>query len=380
MRVVVIGAGAFGGWTALESRRAGADVVLIDAWGPGNARSSSGGESRVLRGIYGADRIYTEWVRRAVDAWRTLESETGRPLYVETGCLWLIVSDDAYVRAALPALEAFGLVAEEVALDVARGRWPMVSFDGLRTVWFEHTAGALSAREACAAVRDRFVELGGRYVRGRVNPPRVAGPLGSVAIESGEVLEADRFVFACGPWLGTMFPDVLGDAIRPSRQEILYFGTPPGDDRYSPRRMPAWLEFGDRIVYGLPDVHGRGVKVADDTRGPAFDPDRGDRVPTSEGIAGAREALARRFPGLRAAPLLESRVCQYENSPDGQLIVDRHPHAENVWLIGGGSGHGFKLGPALGAYATRALLNDATLDPRWSLGRLADAPAKTQFD
>ena len=381
MRVVVIGAGAFGGWIALEAMRAGAEVELVDAWGPGNARSSSGGESRVLRAVYGPDRIYTEWVRRSLDGWRALESETGASLYRETGCLWLIESDDAYVRSSLAALEAFDFRIDPVDLDEARHRWPMVSFEGVRSTWFERTAGSLSAREACRVVRDRFVALGGRYVHGRVRPTEpAAGQLQRVVLEDGTTLEADRFVFACGPWLGTLFPGIVGDAIRPSRQEIFYFGTPPGDDAYRPERMPAWIELADPIVYGLPDVHGRGVKVADDTRGEGFDPDRGERRPSSEGIARARRTLARRFPGLRDAPLLESRVCQYENSPDGQLILDRHPDAHNVWLVGGGSGHGFKLSPALGAYASRALLHDVVPDPRWSLARLASAPTKTQFE
>lgn len=367
-RVVVVGAGAFGGWTALQLRRMGADVTLVDAWGPGNARSSSGGESRVIRAIYGADRIYVEMVKRAYELWEQLDPS----LYVETGALWMHRGDDAYVRSAVPVLKELGFAVDKLALDDAVRRYPQIDFRGVQSVWLERRAGTLSARSACVAVRDAFQKAGGTYRTAQVD---------AAAIVNGSRLEADAYVFACGPWLGRMFPEVIGDAIQPTRQEVFYFGTPSGSERYMPGRFPVWIDFGERIVYGVPDIDGRGFKIADDTRGEPFDPTDGDRTPTAEGIARARHVLSERFPELAKAPLLKAEVCQYENSPDGHLILDRHPHAKHIWLAGGGSGHGFKLSPAIGAMLADAIVSGKETPAMFRIERLRELRKRaTQFE
>lgn len=380
-RIAVIGAGAFGGWTALHLLRSGADVDLVDAWGPGNPRSSSGDETRVIRAVYGPDRIYVEMVKRSWDMWKQLEADAGEPLYVETGALWMHRSDDAYVRSSLPILQELGFPLDRISPADAARRYPQIDFRGIRSIWLERRAGALSARRACIALRDAFVHAGGRYRLGLAQPVALDGPLATINLADGSRLEADGWVFACGPWLGRLFPEVIGNHIRPTRQEVFYFGTPSGSDRYLPTRLPTWIDFGDRIVYGIPDVHGRGFKVADDTRGEPFDPTGGDRAPTAEGIARARRFLSERFPELAGAPLLEARVCQYENSPDGHLILDRHPAAQNVWLAGGGSGHGFKLSPAIGELVANAILAGGDVPAIFRLQRLRnDAKPSTQFE
>ena len=219
LSVAVIGAGAFGGWTALHLRNRGAQVTLIDAWGAGNARSSSGGETRVIRAVYGSDRVYVELVKRAFELWAPFDS-----LYVETGALWLIRGDDdSYVRSSAPILEEHGFRIEQFTIDEAARRYPQINFDGVTSVWLEHRAGALMARRACGLVRDAFVKAGGEFRVAAVNPE--APPI-----------DADVYVYACGPWLGQLFPDVIGDAIRPTRQDVYYFGVPSGSDLYQPPR------------------------------------------------------------------------------------------------------------------------------------------------
>ncbi len=382
MRVIVVGAGAFGVWTAWHLLRTGARVTLVDAWGPGNPRASSGGESRVIRAIYGADEIYTRMVRRAFDLWAELDSEVEAHLYTPAGALWMIQGDSTYVRQALPIQERHGFVVDSVELADARSRWPQIEFNGIGEVYLEREAGALSARRCCVAVRDRLLAAGGSYRTARAQPGSFAdGRLTSIRLDDGSTLEADAFVFACGPWLGQLFPEVIGDRVQPTRQEVFYFGPPAGSEQWRPDRMPVWVDFGERIIYGLPDVHGRGFKIADDTRGPIVDPTSMDRSPSADGLQSIRDYLARRFPALADSPLLESRVCQYENSPDGHLILDHHPEAENLWLAGGGSGHGFKLSPAVGEMLAAAVLREADLDPQFSLSRFGDgAASRTQFD
>lgn len=370
--MVVVGAGAFGGWTALHLRRLGAEVTLVDAWGPGNSRASSGGETRVIRAVYGPDRIYVEMVKRSYELWAALDTTVDEPLYVETGALWMHRGDDAYVRSSLPLLMDLGFPLEQLELADAAKRYPQIRFHGVRSVWLEHRAGALSARRCCAVVRGEVENAGGSYRTGSVTP---GDPM---TLSDGTRLEADAFVFACGPWLGKLFPEVIGDRVRPTRQEVYYFGTPRGSDRYQPAKMPVWIDFGERIVYGLPDTHSRGFKIADDTRGETLDPTTADRRPTIGGIADARRLLAERFPELANAPLVHSEVCQYENSPDGHLIVDRHPSMKNVWIAGGGSGHGFKLAPAVGEMLAHAIVAGKELPATFKLDR-ATAKPETQF-
>jgi glycine/D-amino acid oxidase-like deaminating enzyme len=189
-------------------------------------------------------------------------------------------------------------------------------------------------------------------------------------LADGSAVTADRFIFACGPWMGELFPDVVGRRIVATRQEVFFFGTPPGDSRYDVGSLPAWLHFGERFVYGLPSFERRGLKVADDTAGVEVDPTTMDRSPTAAGLARAREILRERFPGMADAPLLEGRVCQYEASSDAHFLIDRHPGLDNVWLVGGGSGHGFKMGPALGEHVSELVQGRTQVNPLFAYGRL----------
>ena len=371
--VVVVGAGAFGGWTALYLRRRGARVTLLDAWGPGNSRASSGGETRVIRATYGPREIYTRMAARALTLWKEHDRRWQRSLYHSIGVLWLVESDETYERAALPVLRDAGIAFEELTGAEVSRRYPQISCDRVRWAILEKDAGYLTARRACAAVLEGFRAEGGDYRQLAIQSPVAVrgGELSTVTLSDGSQLAADRFVFACGPWMGGLFPDVIGERVRATRQEVFFFGTPPGDRRFTDEGMPVWADHGTRFMYGIPGNEWRGFKVADDTRGPAFDPTSGDRTPSAEAIKTVRDYIAYRFPDLNGAPLLEARVCQYENSPDEHLIIDRHPAAANAWLVGGGSGHGFKHGPAVGELVARLVLAGDVPDAQFRLSRFA---------
>lgn len=389
--VAVVGAGAFGGWLALWLCRRGARVTLVDAWGPGNSRSSSGGETRVLRGMYGRDGLYTEWVARALDLWVEAETSWGQRLYQPTGVLWMFSGDDSYARGSLPVLAAAGLSAVELDVQAAAALFPQISFDGVGSVFHEERGGYLFARRACRSVAAAVAAGGGEVREAAAEPGGIAGgqaaggdgEMSALPLSDGSRLGADVYVFACGPWLGELFPGLLGARLRVTRQEIFYFGTPPGSGgSFGEATLPVWMDHGERVFYGIPGNDARGFKIADDSRGEVFDPTHGERLPSAADLDRARRHLSRRFPAMAGAPLLESRVCQYESTPDGQLLVDRHPEAGNVWLVGGGSGHGFKLGPALGEYAADLVLGGGQPHPELSLARfdsLAAAAPISQF-
>jgi glycine/D-amino acid oxidase-like deaminating enzyme len=354
----------------LSLLRRGARVTLIDSWGPGNSRASSGGETRVIRGVYGSNRTYVELASRAFVLWREHEQAVGQRLYTETGALWLVASqDDALERSSMPLLREAGLPFRELSAAEAAKRYPQIAFDGIRWALLELRAGFLLARRACETVVDTFRAEGGTYVQAPAGlGARKGAGLGSLTVEGREAIEADTFVFACGPWLGQVFPDVLGSTIRATRQEVYFFGAPPGE-RFGESQMPVWIEHGERLFYGIPGNQHRGFKVADDTRGAVVDPTTMERLASAEGLAAARALLTRRFPGLKDAPLVEARVCQYENSPDEHFIIDRHPELSNAWIAGGGSGHGFKFGPALGERIAAIVLGDRQTDAMFALAR-----------
>jgi sarcosine oxidase len=371
LRVAVIGAGAFGGWTALELVRRGARVTLIDAWGPGNARASSGGETRVIRASYGPRVIYTKMAKRALERWREFDARWQRGFFKKTGALWMFGRDDSFGRASADALKSVGLPLEQLMPAEAARRYPQIDLAGLSSVLLEPEAGYLLARRACEFVAERVVAEGGEYRQALVaTPVKVeAESVARIALRDGTSVAADCFVFACGPWLGAIFPDVVGRRITPTRQEIYYFGTPGGDARFLDGQLPAWVDYGDRLIYGIPGNANRGFKVADDTGGPPFDPTSGDREITPAGVAAARAFLAKRFPALAHAPLEGGEVCQYEASLDANYVIDRHPRATNVWIAGGGSGHGFKMGPVIGEMIASLALGESQPDPSFGLAR-----------
>src|SRR5271163_3756825 len=355
--VAVVGAGAFGAWTAYCLRQSGASVALLDAYGPANARASSGGESRIIRMGYGADEIYTRWSLRALPLWKQLFAQAGRPeLFQPTGVLWIAHDKYQYALDTAATLTKLQVPFERLSLAELRRRYPQIAFEDDAWGILEPDSGVLVARRAVQAVVEQAQIIGVDFRAGQALPPEGGGHLDAVKTSSGETISAGTFVFACGPWLPKLFPDILANRMFITRQEIFFFGIPAGNSQFLPQALPTWLYLRDEF-YGMPDLESRGFKVADDHHGPIVDPDTQPRMASVQAIAAARAFITKRFPEPKNAPLGESRVCQYENTSNGDFIIDRHPDCENVWLVGGGSGHGFKHGPSLGEYVAALVLH-----------------------
>jgi monomeric sarcosine oxidase len=376
--VAVIGAGVFGAWTALCLRRAGRRVALVDSYGPGNARASSGGESRLIRMGYGADELYTRWSMSSLAMWKEFFAQVKKPLFHQTGILWIANEEDAQAQASRETLKRLDVRHEVLNRRELESRYPQIGFGEASWGMFEPESGVLLARRAAAAVVEAAISEGVDYFQEFVSTPTGTGKIANVRTSSNREIHAGEFIFACGPWLGKLFPDLLGERIFVTRQEVYFFGVPAGDSRFAPPAMPGWLFQAD-LTYGVPDLENRGFKIALDRHGPAFDPDNGARVPTAEGIAAMRAYLAKRFPALANAPLVEARVCQYENTSNGDFLVDRHPEHQNVWLVGGGSGHGFKHGPAMGEYVAGRLAETTPAESRFSLASKGTVQRRTVY-
>ena len=363
MRVVVVGAGVMGAWTALWLRRAGHAVTLIDRHGPGNALGSSGDVSRITRSSHGPDRFYPVWQRRALGQWRELERAAGEHLFVQAGVVWLVSPGESFEAESLVSLTALGIPVEQWTHDQFAARVPVMSAGGVPWALYEPEAGALFARPAVSATIRRFEAEGGEVVAARVDPPAsatagVAGGLDSVRLDDGRRLTADAFVFACGPWLPDLFPDLLGDLVIPHRQDVMQFAVPADGGRYGPDSLPVWIDFGGSF-YGFPSFDGVGLKACPDWLGPRERPDDSAREVADSTVEAARAVLRKRFPVLADQPVVKSWTCFYEVTPDAHFVIDRHPDLANAWIAGGGTGHAFKHGPVIGEYLAALVTGDS---------------------
>jgi len=346
--LVVVGAGVLGSWTALAAQRAGLRTVLVDAYGVAHSRATSGDETRIIRASHGDDVLYTRWSRDALDAWRRFADESGETLFVGAGALWFAHREDGFEAASERTLRAEGIPVERLEPAEVATRWPQVAVDDLAFALHEPEAGLLMARRGVAAVVRAFVAAGGRFELADVRPDGGAdGRLDRVVTADGGTLAAGAFVFACGPWLPRLFPSLVGGLIRVTKQDVVFLGPGAGDGGFAAEWLPCWVDY-DASFYGVPAVDGRGPKVAPDRYGPVFDPSDGERIVDPDTVRLARRYLSLRFPGLARQPVVETRVCQYETTPDTHFIIDHHPGLANAWIVGGGSGHAFKHGPVIG--------------------------------
>ena len=373
--VAVVGAGVFGAWSAAMLQRRGMRVVLVDQYGPANARASSAGESRVTRLSYGGDPLYSAMAWQSLGEWQALSAQCELPIFHPTGVLWFAPSGDEYMARSLAWLQANGRQYWRGDSGALQNRYPQMRFVEGESGFLELETGALiAARAVQSLIALNQIPL----VTAKAAPPRL---LSDGTYRICEAVAARHVVYACGPWLGQLFPDELAGRIVPTRQEVLHFGSAPGDARFAAPSQPVWADFnGGDIVYGLPDLERQGFKIAFDRHGPVVDPDTQDRRVSPDTVEQAREYLARRFPDLATAPLVHSRVCQYENSSNGDLLIDRLPGHERVWLVGGGSGHGFKHGPAVGDRVARHIADPALpIEPRFSLATKDTVAARNVY-
>jgi glycine/D-amino acid oxidase-like deaminating enzyme len=362
---VVVGAGVFGASLAHRLAGEGWRVTLVDRLEPGHVRASSGGESRLIRLGHATERWYQRSAARSLDLWDEIGRDAGTQVLVRSGVMWFARHGDEMVARCEAALADDGIPTERLEPLEAALRFPDLATDDLAYVLHEPASGVLRAREAVRAL----VALA--TSRGAVLEIADARPAGAaVALADGRRLEADVVVWACGPWMGRLFPGVAD--VTSTRQEVLFFGAHAG---WRTPSVPAWIENWE--CYGLGDLDGRGFKVGVDRLGDPFDPDTGRREVAADAEPLARACLARRFPSLADAPLIGERVCQYEMTPDAHFLAAEHPGEPGVWLLGGGSGHGFKHGPALAEHVAAVLDGTAGPEPLFAAGpRVAEeAPA-----
>jgi sarcosine oxidase len=359
--VVVIGAGAFGTWTAYHLQLMGARVTLVDLYGPGNSRSTSGDETRGIRSSYAGRELWTSWAAQAMDRWRAFDEEyapaMGAPVYFTTGDLILRESEEQ-LQGVRDTWDQTGVTYEVLSHDEIAYRWPQIRIDGIEAALYEPGAGVARSRAACQRLAHIVQQRGGAVEIGRATLGSASGRrLDEVVLDDGDrTLAGDRYVFALGPWFPTAFPEIMAERIRIPMGHVFYWGVPPGDHRYSYPHLPSWGFPGVTGWPTLPPDH-RGFRLRTGGR-PGEDPDTSDRWIPEEYMDRPRQVLEERFPELLEQPLVETRACHYESSSTREWIIDRHPDLDNVWFAGGGSAEGFKFGPMIGELIASRVLED----------------------
>ncbi len=356
MEIVIVGAGAFGASLAWWLARAGEQVTLVDQFEPGDRRASSGGETRLYRCAHGSEADYTAMARRARTLWRELEDESGEDLFVECGMAWFAHREDGWEAASEQTLAEQGIPVERLDVASAARLYPSFAGDDVTFVLFEPDAGVLRAERSVRTLAAQAAAHGARILRARARPDGAAAVL-----DDDSRLEADLVVWACGPWLGRMFGDLV--SLRVTEQELLFFD---GGAAWRAAGVPAWCDY-DRSIYGTPDIDACGVKAASDAEGPPLDPDA-ELGNTTASEPEVRAYLRDRFPALEHAALAGARSCRYELTQDTNFLAAPHPAHPSVWLVGGGSGHGFKHGPALAERIAAAFTAEAPLPAHFGLG------------
>ena len=356
--VIVIGAGAFGGWTAYYLATMGVKVTLVDAYGPGNSRATSGDETRGVRTSYGDKGIWAElwmgWANQAIDRWTKFDAEWGREmkvrLFFNTGDFIFRARTEPFIERNQELWKKLGIPFKVVKVEEVARDYPVFDLKGITVATFEPRAGVVRARRACEVVAEAFRQSGGQVSLGYASlGDRTGNRLQNITTAGpAATLTAGTYVFALGPWLPKLFPELMEPRIRTPLGYVHYFGTPPGDDRFTFPNLPSYNFPGVTGWPALPpDNRGFRVRWRGDT---PTDPDVSQRVFDRKKDKLARDFVTQRFPLLQRAPLLETRACHYEFSASRNFIIDRHPDLENVWFAGGGSAEAFKMGPVLGEY------------------------------
>lgn len=363
--VIVVGAGSFGSWTALNLQRQGVRVRLIDAWGPGNSRSTSGDETRGVRSSYG-DRAgdqaaqWGAWARRAMIKWREWDATWGREmktqLYFTCGDVIMRATNDAFIRNNRAMWDKIGVRYEVLTRDEVKYRFPQFNVEDMEYFLYEAEAGFVRARRSCEAVTGVFKQFGGDLQITRAWPTtQTGGKMPALQTSSGDLVSAGTYVFACGPWLRKVFPVLLGNRLRTPMGSVYYFGAQPGELRMQHPNCPSFNYPGSTGWPSAPDDN-LGFRVRAGGGATGNDPDVTERVWDTAAMQRTRDFVNLRFPLLKDAPILKTHSCHYESGSGGNFMIDKHPDMDNVWIVGSGMAEGLKFAPVIGEYAANRIL------------------------
>ncbi|MBR8638935.1 N-methyl-L-tryptophan oxidase [Streptomyces tuirus] len=361
-RVAVVGTGTVGSQAAWRLAARGAEVVAYDRFAPGHDRSAAGGETRVFRSVQTDDGRYVPLVRHAGALWKQLQAETGRELRRLTGCLFMGPADDPHMNKVMDVIAENGLDHEVLDADAMAKRFPQFRVhDGDLAVLDRH-AGFVRPELTVQTAARRAEELGARIRR--YTPVREVGQAAGGGVEIRTDTGTERFdaaVVTPGPWVGDLLPDLPWE-VSVCRAISAWFL--PNDDHRAGEERPGFLRRGAHEFYGIPSPDGLSVKLGlpQAHHRPVDDPNRLNRTVAPEELETFTEIVHRYLPGLNPDPVRLSVFMEgYTDST--RPLVGSLPGSDDIILLAGFSGQGFKISPAMGDIAADLALEGRTSQP-----------------
>jgi sarcosine oxidase len=361
--IAVIGLGAMGSASLYAAARRGQRVLGLERYEPGHFRSSSFGESRLIRLAYFEDPSYVPLVQEAYARWRDLEAATGQNVLMITGAIEAGFAGAPLVVESWRSSTEHNLASERLTARQANARFPAFDLPDDWDVIFQPDAGVLLPEKAIrlfvagAEAHGAMVRLHTRVIS--VEP--IDGKV-QIVLEGGERFEVGSAVISAGAWIGDLLPDIA-QGLRLTRQPLMWF-KPLDPALVRPDRMPAFL-FQTRtdLIYGLPDVCGTGVKAALHDSGELLSSAEEARGAVSRAEVAHLQGTLRRYVPAAAGTLVDSSVCIYTRSPDGHFLVGLHPKAPQLVIASPCSGHGFKFASVMGEILADLAINRKTDRP-----------------
>ena len=359
----VIGLGAMGSACAYATARRGLRIVGLDRYVPAHPRSSSFGESRLIRLAYFEHPSYVPLVREAYERWHDLEAASGRRVMVRTGVIEAGYPGAPLVAGSVRAAAEHGVFSEQISPAVVNARFPAFNLPEGWDAVFQPDAAALLPEQAIGLF------IAGAQAHGasiRLHSPVTAlEPVGErvqIVLADGERIEAAWAVVSTGAWIADLLPEVATH-LHLTRQPLMWF-EPLQPSRVGPDRMPAFLlQTPADLIYGLPNVCGTGVKAASHLSGGSLSSAEAAREPVSAGEVEHLRGLLRAYVPAAAGALVHSSVCLYTRSPDNHFVVGPHPRAPQIVVASPCSGHGFKFASVMGEILADLAIDRTTARP-----------------
>jgi glycine/D-amino acid oxidase-like deaminating enzyme len=351
-RIIVVGAGVNGVTAAIELKKRGHEVVLVDPGPLPHELAASTDISKAVRATYGADEDYTAMAERSIKLWRKWNEEFATKLYHEVGAMFVRrrkMEPGDFEYESLKLLQKRGLKVTRMDTPQLWRRFPAWNPEVYRDGVLEIEAGYAESGRAVGMLIERAKSVGVE-LRERLGFSQLderGSGLTGIVLNDGQRIAGDFVVMAVGAWTPYLLPSTR-NFFRATGQPVFHLW-PSQPELFEPERFPV---FGADITttgyYGFPINRDGVVKIANHGAGREMSPESSDRVVTSEDEKNLREFLDSTFPSLADASIVYTRLCMYCDTHDGHFWIARDPEREGLVVAAGDNGHGFKFAPVLG--------------------------------
>jgi glycine/D-amino acid oxidase-like deaminating enzyme len=351
-KAIVVGAGINGVVAAIELRKRGREVVLVDPGPLPHPLAASTDISKAVRAAYGADEDYTALAEQSRELWRQWNVEFGVELYHEIGFLFMrqrSMQPGDFEYESFKVLERRGHRIERISSKQLFERFPAWNAERYPDGFLDLEAGYAESARVVATLIQRAKSLGVELHQTTKfrDLDETGGSVKGILLENGEKITADTVVMAIGAWTPYALP-FTRNFFRASGQPVFHL-KPQKTELFTPERFPIFgADISTTGYYGFPLNRDGVVKIANHGCGREMSPNSPERAVTKEEENQMRQFLSDSFPALADAPIVFTRICLYCDTHDGNFWIAPDPERPELIIAAGDCGHGFKFAPVLG--------------------------------